>query len=234
MASPYILLALAPRTARILPKPGQWMVQLKIVLGFLLIAAAVWLLYVLGSQLGNASLAFIQLGLLGVALFIWAGAQTKSSFLKGVTRAATIASIAAVLFLAGQGRDNRSAQATPNSSGLISWQPFELAKVPSITASGKSVFVDVTADWCFTCKINKTLVLDSDAVGKAFRTFNVVAMRADWTNPDERIARFLGEFSRSGIPFYVLYRADGTTHVFSEILSVGEVIDVVSRSTDDR
>ena len=91
----------------------------------------------------------------------------------------------------------------------------------------------MTADWCFTCKVNEALVLDSDAVAQSFKAFNVVTMKADWTHPDERIAQFLAQFARAGVPFYLLYRTDGTTHIFSEILSISEVIDALSLSADD-
>ena len=233
MASPYLLLALAPQTARVLPKPGQWMVRLKIVLGFLLVVAAVWLLYVLSSQLSRETLAFIQLAMLGVALFVWAGAQATRSGAKIIMRLAAVASIAAVLGLAHNGRDTTLLQAQPGPAGLINWQTFDHSAAQRHVASGKLVFVDVTAEWCFTCKINKTLVLDSDAVGEAFRERGVVAMRADWTIPDDDIARFLAEFDRSGIPFYLLYRPDGSTHIFSEILSTREVIDALAVSAGD-
>ena len=234
MASPYLLLAVAPRSARLLPRAGQWMVQLKVVLGFLLVAAAVWLLYVLGTQLGGASLAFIELAMLAVALFIWAAGEAKRPTTKTIMQLAAIASIAMVLGFAHHARPGESLQATSDPSGIIEWQTFDRAQAQRVASTGRLVFVDVTAEWCFTCKINKTLVLDSEAVAKAFSASNVVAMRADWTNPDDNIARFLGEFGRSGIPFYVLYRPDGTTHVFSEILSISEVIDALSQSVDDR
>ena len=235
MASPYLLLALAPGAARVLPKPGQWMVQLKVVLGFLLVAAAVWLLYVLGSQVGAETIAFIQLAMLGIALFLWAGAQAKTSGIKNIMRLGAIGSMVAVLAVANAGRSEMGSQSmTSDESGLISWRVFDQQEALTLAADGNSVFVDVTAEWCFTCKVNKALVLDSDAVGEAFRDLEVIAMRADWTNPDARIARFLAEFGRSGIPFYVLYRPDGSTHIFSEILSAREVIDALTRSTDDR
>ena len=233
MASPYLLLALAPRTAQILPRPGQWMVQLRIVLGFLLITAAVWLLYVLGSQLGGSKLAFIQLSMLGVALFIWAAGQSKRPFIKTIMHLAAIASIVSVLSLAHNGRKGVDLPVTSDTSEALTWQNFDAAKALQFAANGQPVFVDVTADWCFTCKVNKALVLDTVAVAQSFKAFNVVAMRADWTHPDNNITQFLAKFGRSGVPFYILYQTDGTTHIFSEILSISEVIDALSISADD-
>ena len=56
---------------RPLPRPGAWMETVRGVMGFLLAAAAVWLFYVLSSQVAPEQLAAIQLGLLGIALFTW-------------------------------------------------------------------------------------------------------------------------------------------------------------------
>ena len=166
---------------------------------------------------------------------LWAGAQAKTSGIKNIMRLGVIGSILAVLGVANAGRSEVGSQSmASDESGLISWRVFDQQEALTLASGGQSVFVDVTAEWCFTCKVNKVLVLDRDAVGEAFRDLEVIAMRADWTNPDARIARFLAEFGRSGIPFYVLYRPDGSTHIFSEILSAREVIDALTRSTDDR
>ena len=67
------------------------------------------------------------------------------------------------------------------------------------------MLVDVTADWCLTCKVNERLVLDSARGARATRRPGVVAMRADWTRPDPAIAAYLRRFGRYGIPFNAVY-----------------------------
>ena len=93
----------------------------------------------------------------------------------------------------------------------MSWQPFDRAAIPGLVLAGKTVFVDVTADWCITCKVNKALVLDRGEVAARLGGAEVVAMRADWTNPDAAIAAYLASFGRYGIPFDAVYgpRAPG-------------------------
>lgn len=71
MALPYFALAIAPRAVGILPKPGPWMDRFRVLMGFFLAAAAVWLLYVLSSQISPERLAFIELSLLALAFFVW-------------------------------------------------------------------------------------------------------------------------------------------------------------------
>src|SRR5204863_222421 len=58
MASPYFLLAAQPAWLRLLPKPGPWMLRVKQLMGFLLLATLLFLLAVLGAERG----AFQRLG----------------------------------------------------------------------------------------------------------------------------------------------------------------------------
>ena len=69
----------------------------------------------------------------------------------------------------------------------------------------KTILVDVTADWCITCKANKTLVLDTKAARALFDAYDVILLRADWTRPDEAIADYLAANGRFGIPFNIVY-----------------------------
>jgi suppressor for copper-sensitivity B len=91
----------------------------------------------------------------------------------------------------------------PRSDGY--WVAFDETAIPGLVAQDKLVFVDVTADWCITCQANKKLVIDQEPVAGRLQQDNVVAMRADWTNPDPKIADFLGRHGRYGIPFNIVY-----------------------------
>jgi suppressor for copper-sensitivity B len=85
------------------------------------------------------------------------------------------------------------------------WRPFAEAEIAALVAAGKTVLVDVTADWCLTCQVNKALVLDSAEIRPLLAAETTVAMRADWTRPDPAIAAYLAGFGRYGIPFDVVY-----------------------------
>ncbi len=230
MSLPYLVLAAAPGAGRWLPKPGAWMDTLRRVMGFLLAGAAVWLLYVLGRQVSLEARAWIELALLGIALFVWlrhrAGAGSVLRWLSGA--AAAVLALAA-LGIGWQARAATATAETPGSpaAGLIHWVAFDRRQAESLAASGRPVFVDVTADWCFTCKFNEKLVLDSPEVAGAFERFGVVPMRADWTNRDDTIGAFLEEHGRYGIPFYLLYRPGEEPHVFSELLTKERVLDAL-------
>jgi suppressor for copper-sensitivity B len=228
MSLPYLLLAAAPGTARFLPRPGAWMETVRGIMGFLLAAAAVWLFYVLSSQMSPERLAAVQLGLLGLALFTWLRHRgfTGASFRKaaGVGMAAAVAATLALAIWTG---GEAPAQATETAEGLIRWETFDRAKAQQLATGGQLVFVDVTADWCFTCKVNERLVLNTPETAGLFEEHGVVPMKADWTNRNDEIANFLAEHGRYGIPFYLLYRPGQDPHVFSELLTKENVAKAV-------
>ena len=97
------------------------------------------------------------------------------------------------------------AQKATSTTTETDWVDFDQQLINQLVADGKTVFVDVTADWCLTCKVNKKVVLDSSDVLSVFGEDDVVTMRADWTNPDPAIANYLASFGRYGIPFNVVY-----------------------------
>lgn len=244
MSLPYLLLAALPGAARWLPRPGAWMEGARGAMGFILAAAAVWLFYVLASELAPERVALVELLLLALALFTWlrhraagAGAPGRPAA-GGLPRlalaGAAVVAVGAVLAAALPGGPAAGMGATGSTAakpaGLIPWVTFDRSRAESLAAAGQLVFVDVTADWCFTCKVNERLILDTPEVARAFREHSVVPMRADWTNRNDEIGSFLAEHGRYGIPFYLLYLPGGDTRVFSELPSKVDLIDAVRRS----
>ena len=107
----------------------------------------------------------------------------------------------------------------------------------SYLAEGKVVFIDVTADWCITCKANKALVLDQAPVATKMMTLqragSLVTMQADWTRPNEQIATFLASHNRFGIPFNIIYgpaMPDG--YLLPELLTSVAVLDALELVTE--
>jgi len=232
MALPYLALAVAPGAAKLLPKPGAWMETVRRVMGFLLAAAAVWLFYVLAGQISPERLAAIELALLAIALFVWlrhsATASASASAGSGRTLArlaaagialAVVASLGLAL-TADAGFEQRVAVNGANGGGeRIEWLEFDRAEAEARSAAGELVFVDVTADWCFTCKANERLVLETPETRALFADHGVVTMKADWTNRDDDIAAFLADHGKYSIPFYLLYRPGQEPLPFSELLT---------------
>jgi suppressor for copper-sensitivity B len=232
MALPYLFMAAVPGSVARLPKPGAWMLKLKVVLGFLLAGAAIWLLYVLSAQVSPERLAAIEVGLLVLSLLVWLGGDPMgATALRTIGRVGAVAAIAGTLFIAARATPVAIDVQRQSAAGHgIDWTMFDRGQAESLARDGRLVFVDVTADWCFTCKANERLILDTREVTEAFARHAVIPMRADWTNQNEEIARFLADFGRYSIPFYLLYRPGAEPHLFPELLSKRDVLRVLDQS----
>ncbi len=113
----------------------------------------------------------------------------------------------------------------------LTWRVFDESAIAAEVAAGRTVFVDVTADWCLTCQANKKLVLDQDPVAARLASGGVVAMKADWTNPDPVIAGFLERHGRYGIPFNIVYGPAAAQGIaLPELLSDGDVLGALDRA----
>ena len=219
LASPYLRVAAMPGMIAVLPKPGRWMIGLKLFLGFLLLGTAIWLLWVLNGVAGPLATAVV--GVLSVLLNV---ILTRPVLPPIRRRAAGI--VLAVLPVISAwllAQDAPTSADTP--SDRIPWVAFDRGEIARRVSRGEVTFLDITADWCLTCKANKALVLEREPVLSVLIGGEVTAMQADWTRPDERISRFLESHNRYGIPFNAVYgpgAPDGI--VLSEILSSQDVL----------
>lgn len=239
LAVPYIAIAIWPGVARLLPRPGRWMQAVKVVLALALIGTAIWLLSVLSSQIGivGAIVMGIALALAGVALW-------RRRVLDDPRRKARFSAVAAFavlvsLFVPGftpppTKMAQSSSTIASGETGPLNWQGFAPDDIAKQVAAGKTVLVDVTADWCVTCQVNKKLVLETDDVTRVLNANDVVLMKGDWTRPDPVIADFLARYDRYGIPFNAVYGPGAPDGILlSELLSKQEVIDAVRKAKGD-
>ena len=231
LAAPYLLLAAVPNATRLLPKPGEWMATLRGIMGFLIAGTTVWLLYVLAAQMDSARLAFVEVGLLVLALFVWLQGRSRGAAPRILGRLGAVAAALFVLVLAGgASAHSGGAGGGPGMERVLNWVPFDPVQAVTLADEGRLVFVDVTADWCATCKVNERLVLETEETAALFARYDVVAMQADWTNRDDGIARYLASFGRYGIPFYALYRPNQEPHVFGELLRGSRLEEAIRSS----
>ncbi len=229
MAAPLLAVAAEPGLVRFLPRPGAWMVWVRRALGVALGGTALWLLLVLAQVAG--SMAAMITGLALAALVAALAVQDHcASRWRRVAQGATMVLVAVAVLI--------PALATPpaprlasNGGEAIQWQGFDPARIGREVAVGKLVFVDVTAAWCLTCKVNEAAVLDRAPVAGRLGNPGVVAMRADWTRPEPRITAYLQSFGRYGVPLDVVYgpaQPDG--EALPELLSTSAVLAAMERA----
>ncbi len=230
LAAPYLLASFMPAVARLLPHPGPWMVTLRQLLAFPMLATVVWLLWVLGQQTSLDATMFALAGLLLLAAFIWAITQHSRAARGLAWLLAAGLALGALNFAeelkAPATRAVESNTTTPNGSAI--WQPWSEAAVAQSLAQGRPVFVDFTAAWCVTCQINKKSTLSDSEVLADFAAHQVTLMRADWTRRDPAITAALTALGRSGVPVYELHAPGQAPLVLSELLSVRKMKEALA------
>ncbi|MCB1155341.1 thioredoxin family protein, partial [bacterium] len=236
LALPFLILAFVPGWTRFLPKPGNWMVTFKVLMGFLLMATVVWLMDIIGKQTGIAGVTRMlgYLGLLGFASWVYGH---WGNIMRG-TRTRWIATIAAAwIALAGGFALVPTTLAAPSTmaagedvpEGEIAWEPFSEARVAELAEGGQTVFVDFTAAWCLTCKVNEKAVINTDPVKAVLDELNVATLKGDWTNKDPAITDFLRRHGRAGVPMYVVIPAGrpDDARVLPEVITKDIVINAL-------
>lgn len=202
MSLPWLFVALVPKTAMLLPKPGRWMNTLKVVLGLMMLASSLWLATLLSVHLGEAVSQIVMLALTVVALVLFALERKKSSPLFWLV----VIALSAFGGYQARGLLNAPHDApAQNAAQTIPWQPLSEEAIENALAQGKRVFVDISADWCVTCKVNEHRVLSQPDIIAALRQPDVVALRGDWSQPSAFIADFLAKRNRYAIPFNAVY-----------------------------
>jgi len=198
------------------------MVWVRIVMGLLLLGTVAWLAWVMIGVAGPmATVATLVIALVIVGLLASARSYGRIPVLL------TIPVLAFGLFWAPN--------LAPSEPGSISeevasssWTVFERSAIARHVSRGHVVVVDVTADWCVTCKANKALVLDREPVASALQTDGIIAMQADWTRPNDAIARYLKANNRFGIPFNAIYGPGAPEGIIlPEVLSTQLVLDAI-------
>jgi len=225
LALPYMLLAVIPGAHAWLPKPGPWMLRFKEAMGFLLLATVVWMLWLLGSTVGVDAQAWACLWLLLLALACWlwghfAGPERDPGPRRWMVVATAALVIASSLWLWPKVLRGQGAAAAVEAG----WQAWSPEAVDELRGHGKPVFVDFTAQWCWTCKVNERSTLASDTVQAAFKDRGVALLRADWTRQDPAITAALSAHGRSGVPMYLYYPPHGDAVLLPELITPAMVL----------
>lgn len=216
LAFPFLLTAIIPATLGIFPRPGAWMEKLKYFLGLSLVITVIWL-YDVFVSLVNFDVISWRLNLLfGLWFFAFFFAQKISN--SRPLQFLVFAFPLVLSVMAIQNLEMKPAAGTQTVNKDSLWAPWSESKLQS--EKGKLVFMDFTAEWCLTCKVNKKLVLETDGFNELAKKYEVVLVRADWTRRDDNITQFLKRFNIVGVPAYFVQKPNG------EIVSLGETISL--------
>ncbi len=223
LAAPFVLTALFPQLVAFLPRPGAWMEKLKYFLGLTLLVTVVWLSDVFLNLVDTTQWIW-PLALFYVSVFFAFFFRARISKNLGLNALFFLLPLALVLGAVKnfplKPLDRLEA---PLATG--SWSPF----APELLEAHKGswVFIDFTAQWCLTCKVNKKLVLDTGSFQDLMAKYDVVLLRGDWTQRDDTITRFLSAHNIVGVPAYFLQRPSGELVSLGETITLGKVREIL-------
>jgi thiol:disulfide interchange protein DsbD len=235
LALPFTLLCFSPALLSRLPRPGQWMETLRRLLAFPMYGAAAWLTWVFVQQTGAEALGlfFAAAVCLAFALHLFGGAQHNQALGKGsvvgllfaglaVTGAVFLTAVAATL-------PPETGAASTQVDRALKAEPFTPARLAELRSQGKPVFVNLTAAWCVTCKVNERVALSQPEVAQAFARTGTAYLVGDWTRRDAAIAKTLSDHGRAGVPLYLLYRPGASEPVvLPQLLTAGTVVGALT------
>jgi thiol:disulfide interchange protein DsbD len=202
LALPYVLLALFPQSVRFLPRPGRWMEILRQTFAFPMYAASAWLLWVLSYQTGPDGIALALAGLVLIGFAAWLFGAIHTIYVKRIGLSLLVIVLAYLLIALNQVEKPQPSEAQTKTAQV---EAYSAARLTSLRAEGKSVFVNMTAAWCITCLVNERMVISTAAVKDAFVRNNITYLKGDWTQQNPEITAFLHEYKHDGVPLYVFY-----------------------------
>jgi thiol:disulfide interchange protein/DsbC/DsbD-like thiol-disulfide interchange protein len=227
-AAPVLILSISPALQHVLPKPGAWMETLKQVLAFPLYATAAWLVWVLSIQAGSDGVMAAALAIVGVGFAAWLAHKTAyAPFpVKMIAPILGVVTFAVTLSMAETAESVNAVAGSEKS--VLAEEPFTQSRLDALKAEGRPVFVNLTAAWCITCKVNERVALKSPTVAQAFQSGGVAYLKGDWTRANPEITELLRRFGRAGVPLYLFYPGSGQEpRVLPQILTAGLVLDEI-------
>ncbi|MCG3811796.1 thioredoxin family protein [Photobacterium damselae] len=226
MAAPWLLIALFPQLANALPKPGMWMNTVKTIFGLMMLVTSLWLLSLMANFFSLKIV--IVIGVIAPALLLSQLWRIKGKRATLLTVGFLII-VTAIGLIIGSLTADKWAKPLPQDHH---WIPLNVEQIKQDVAKGKTVFVDVTADWCITCKANKVGVILQEPVYSALDQENIVLMRGDWTKPSDYVTNFLQSHGRFGVPFNIVYGPAAPNGIeLPVILTSEQVLDALKRAS---
>jgi len=212
-ALPLTVLHFAPGLQRLIPKPGLWMERAKNVLAFPMFGAAIWLVWVLAEQTGPTGVLALLSIAAALAFALWVGRWGRAWLVAGL--------VVFVLTAAFSWRPLLGIE-----SATLTSEPWSPERVAELRGEGRPVFVNFTAAWCVTCKVNEAAAF-TPRVAQAFERANVAYLEADWTNRDDTIAAALAEHGRAGVPLYLYYSSQSEPVILPQVLNEALILETV-------
>ena len=239
-AFPFLLIGFFPKALKIIPKPGNWMIIFKEVMGFvLLIIVYTQLKTLLLLTDGEYLLKVLWfLVILGFSTWLY-GRFVKVENSKLTQWLFTIIPLVLIIFAAVNYLpftktekieiQSKSGELIPAPNTPEGWYIFNEDMLNKALKEGRAVFLDIGAAWCKNCMTNEKTVLFTDTMMQEFKKKNVLLLKGDFTKKDETLLAWIKKHGRAGVPFNALYIPGEEPHIFGELLTKDEVINALNK-----
>ena len=228
LAAPFVLTAFIPGLIKVFPKPGEWMNTFKSFLGLSLLLTCFWLLSVLQSLVSEG---FIIWALVSFALIFYAFYLQKVSKGKRTLFWILLTMAIGVLYFKYAPKQSMSEKIVSDtkliSKAGMQWEKWTVKKLEDYQSQKLLTFVDFTADWCLTCKVNEKLVIQSTDFQNLIKENKISLLLGDWTNGDQEITDWLLKNDMAGVPAYFFVDRMGTLHNLGETISIKKIQDLL-------
>ncbi len=196
---------------KLLPKAGEWMNVVKVIFGFMMLAVA--LIFV--ERLWVSEYTDLLWSLLGLAGFIYLlkkNAATQSSLAKFVRTMLVVTGLVGSAYYGYSTMSTISTTHTANNANHTQFMVVKSAedlaqKVAAANAQGKSVMVDLYADWCVACKEFEKYTFTDPKVIEALS--NTVWMQIDLTDNTPVNIEFQQQLDVLGLPTILFFDTQG-------------------------
>ncbi|MBA4249254.1 MAG: hypothetical protein C0432_00840 [Candidatus Puniceispirillum sp.] len=226
LTSPFIAFIFFPRFLVFIPKPGQWMEQLKKIMGFAVLGSSLWLLWILlRTRVEFIFLTFTVFWALSCLLFLMGefGHLNRSDKVRRFSSFVGWGIIASLVIYSVYHIENLKMDSLQNytKQEIRKYEPIYIEQLKN---EKKSFFINVTADWCITCQWNKKFVLHSQQFKELLQKKNIQYAEADWSRHDSDVTKFLNQHDSNSIPFLLYYNGStGKTSSWSGIISYNDI-----------
>lgn len=195
---PYLFLAMYSSKISALPRSGTWMIGVRIIFGFVLIAMAIYFIMPLLGSFANPVMAVFLIGS-GVFLIMFDKSGDANPGFNRIKQ-----TIAIILIIVGTWMGLPESQHAGEAG--IDWsRPTTQAELDLLLTGEKPVMIDVYADWCIPCKEMDKFTFPDPEVIKMSRRFT--AIKIDLTHQNGAFEKaFLKQFSIKGVPTYIFLK----------------------------
>ncbi len=215
---PFIFLAIFSGSLSRMPRSGAWMVWVRSIFGFVLIAMAIYFLHPLfpNDLIYYLALAFTML--VGGVYMAWIEPTPSQGKVFPVIRnlVGVVFFILALIFTSTGvqtyvDQKLEKLEASPGAaqtSEKIQWFPYSEAMLQKAASEGKPVMIDFYADWCIPCKELDKFTFSQPEVIELSR--DMIMLKVDLTKGNSPEAKALKKkYNIRGVPTLVFLTPEG-------------------------